>query len=83
MACGVPVVASELGALQSLRLDELGCGAFVPAGDVDALRGVIRSVVADPEVLCRWRSRLPAPMSVRDHATAVEGVYRRVLGVEA
>jgi glycosyltransferase involved in cell wall biosynthesis/GT2 family glycosyltransferase len=79
MACGVPVLASELGALAGLRLGELGCGAFFPPEDSKTLRALIEAILADPGLLARWRSNLPMPTSVAEHARAVDRVYRQIV----
>jgi glycosyltransferase involved in cell wall biosynthesis len=46
MAAGLPVVASEVGAVAELLG---GCGELVPAGDADALADALRGLAADPE----------------------------------
>lgn len=45
MACGVPVVASETGALPDVVGD---AGVLVPPGDAKALREALRSLLEDP-----------------------------------
>jgi glycosyltransferase involved in cell wall biosynthesis len=80
MAAGVPVIASRLGALAELGLDD-GCGATFAPGDHDALRNLILEVAADRSILERWRRHLTVPTTVEAHAAAVEDVYRQVLGI--
>jgi glycogen synthase len=48
MAAGVPVVASDVGALPEV-LDAPHAGVVVPAGDADALASAIASLLEDPE----------------------------------
>ncbi|HEY2325365.1 MAG TPA: glycosyltransferase, partial [Thermoanaerobaculia bacterium] len=74
MACGVPVIASEGGALS-----EMPCGEFFPAGDVAALRAIIQRIIADPAIVDRWAAELPRPKSADEHAEEIEQVYRSVL----
>ncbi|MGN6186654.1 MAG: glycosyltransferase [Thermoanaerobaculia bacterium] len=74
MVCGVPVIASEGGALS-----EMQAGAFVPPNDVDALRNVMRRVVDDPSILDRWREELPVPKRSDEHAREIAKVYESVV----
>jgi len=74
MARGIPVIASEGGALS-----EMPCGEFFPAGEVAALRTIIQRVVADPSLVDRWEAELPRPKSADEHAEEIEQVYRSVL----
>lgn len=46
MAAGLPVVASDVGAVGELLG---GCGELVPPGDADALAAALRRLAADPE----------------------------------
>ena len=78
MAAGVPVLASRLGALEEVGLDE-GYGATFAPGDASELRGWIDRIVGDPAILDGWRSRLPEPTTVEAHAAAIDDVYRQVL----
>lgn len=47
MACGLPVVASAVGALADAVVDQV-TGRLVPPGDVPALALALRELVADP-----------------------------------
>jgi glycosyltransferase involved in cell wall biosynthesis/GT2 family glycosyltransferase len=78
MACGVPVIATSGGALSEM-FEPGSCGEFFPPGDAGALRAILERVVRDPTIVDAWRSRLPVPRSVSEHAAEVEGVYRSVL----
>lgn len=77
MARGVPVVASDDGALAELP-DE--AGARFPSGDVEALAWVLSRLVESPEVIDRWRRHLPPVKTTEEHALEIEEVYRSVLG---
>ena len=53
MACGVPVVATDGGALPEVVGD---AGLVVPAKDAKALAGAMGRLLADPELRDTWRS---------------------------
>jgi glycosyltransferase involved in cell wall biosynthesis len=74
MARGVPVIASEGGALS-----EMASGELFPAGDAAALRAIIERIVADPSIVDRWAAEVPRPKSADEHAEEIEGVYQSVL----
>jgi glycosyltransferase involved in cell wall biosynthesis len=76
MACGVPVLASRLGALAE-GLAETGT-LFTP-GSVAELRSWIERLIAEPEIVDRWRRELPPVQSLDAHAEAIEAVYAEVL----
>jgi GT2 family glycosyltransferase/glycosyltransferase involved in cell wall biosynthesis len=78
MASGVPVIASEGGALSEMFAPGT-CGELFPAGDAAALRAIIRRVIDDPAIIARWAARLPQPKSDDAHAEEIERVYRSVL----
>ncbi|HEV7240139.1 MAG TPA: glycosyltransferase, partial [Thermoanaerobaculia bacterium] len=78
MVCGVPVIATEGGALSEMFAPGV-CGEFFPAGDVDALRRILRRIVDEPAILDRWSAQLPKPKSTDVHAAEIERVYESVL----
>jgi glycosyltransferase involved in cell wall biosynthesis/GT2 family glycosyltransferase len=78
MACGVPVIAANDGALTEL-FDKSAGGELFPNGDAAALEAILRRVVARPELLDVWAAAIPRPKSVDEHAEELEGVYERVL----
>jgi glycosyltransferase involved in cell wall biosynthesis len=47
MACSVPIVATRVPGIEELVVD--GCGALVPAGDVQALADALERTLRDPE----------------------------------
>lgn len=53
MACGTPVVCSDIPALREVAGE---AALFVPPGDADALAAAIRRLLADPETAGRLRS---------------------------
>jgi len=78
MVCGVPVLASRLGALTEIHAGR-DCGALFTPGSVAELRGWIDRLIADPSIVDRWRQALPPVTSLADHAEAIEAVYAQVL----
>ena len=80
MACGVPVVATDGGALPEIVAD---AGVTVPRGDAGALAAALRSLLADParrEALgVAGRRRIVDNFSWSVCASAMVAYYRRVL----
>lgn len=75
---GVPVLASDRGALQELFLDG-EAGALFPPEDPAALRGWIERLIADPGQLDRWAAAIRPVKGFDVHAEEIEEVYERVL----
>lgn len=78
MTCGVPVIASEGGALSEMFAPG-ECGDFFPAGDAAALHRILRRIVEDPGIIDRWSARIPLPKRDDVHAVEIERVYDAVL----
>ncbi|HEY2825548.1 MAG TPA: glycosyltransferase, partial [Gemmatimonadales bacterium] len=81
LACGVPVVASNVGGLPEV-VDE-SCGALVPVGDVDALAGKSIELLRDAK---RWDGARKAAVD-RARTFAAESIvpqyeqlYQQVVG---
>lgn len=53
MACQVPLIGTTVGVMPDLLDSEALC----PAGDVDALAGLIRTVAGNPDLTARLRTR--------------------------
>ena len=49
MACGVPVVASDIGAIPEMLGRDGAAGLLVPPGDLDALVAAVGALLHDPE----------------------------------
>ncbi len=84
MACGVPVVATRVGAFEEIVTPETG--ALVPSGDVAALAAAIAPYLDDAE---RRRAagaaaleRVRTHFRIEDEAAALVAVYRRLLAGE-
>jgi glycosyltransferase involved in cell wall biosynthesis len=56
MACGTPIVATEVGGVASL-LDGGGAGLLVPRNDLEAMVNTIDRIIGDPELRDRLVSR--------------------------
>jgi glycosyltransferase involved in cell wall biosynthesis len=64
-ATGLPIVSTDVGAIREIvRPDETG--TLVPPGDIDALVGALRQLVADPELRRRY-GQASGELANRDH----------------
>lgn len=84
MACNLPVVASDGGALPEI----VGkAGLLVPKGDAEALATAIDKLLREPELRARLgeagRERIHRHFSWRVTAAGMLAFYRRVLNVRA
>ncbi|HET7389134.1 MAG TPA: glycosyltransferase [Nocardioidaceae bacterium] len=77
-ACGVPVVASQLGGLPELVSD--GCGALVAPDDADDLADRLEALLGDPHrahaMGAAARSLVLRRHSPQAHLDALAGIYR-------
>jgi glycosyltransferase involved in cell wall biosynthesis/GT2 family glycosyltransferase len=80
MLHGVPVLASDRGALSDLPA---AGGAHFDPEDPAALRGWVERLTADPALVERWVRELPAVKSVEAHAEEIEEVYDRLVAQRA
>jgi GT2 family glycosyltransferase len=55
-----------------------GAGALFEPGDPADLRRWIDRLIADPDLLARWRRRLPPVKGADEHAEEIEEVYRGI-----
>ncbi|MEM1272184.1 MAG: glycosyltransferase family 4 protein [Pseudomonadota bacterium] len=82
MACGLPVVATRVGAFEEIVLDD-ETGRLVPADDVDALTGAIGSYLDDADTRASHgvaaRARAASQFRIEDEAAALNAVYRKLL----
>ena len=77
-ACGMPVIAAELGGIPDLvRHGENGL--LFRGNDRAALCETLTGVLREPEQLVRLRAGVRAPMNVPEHAARVERVYMESL----
>lgn len=78
VACGVPVLASEIGGIPDLVTDNVNA-LLVRAGDPAALAARLREVAKDPTIITRLRENLasnpPRLNSMEAHAIEMETLY--------
>jgi GT2 family glycosyltransferase len=75
---GVAVLASRRGALTELFAPGEG-GVFFDPEVPGELAGWIARLVAEPDILAQWASRMPAVKGAEEHAEEIERVYGRLL----
>jgi len=81
---GLPVLASDRGALSELFAEGQEAGAFFDPDNLDlddphALRGWIERLIADPGQLDRWAAAILPVKGFDVHFEEIEAVYERVL----
>jgi len=77
-AMGVPVVASDIGALAN-RVKPNVDGLLTPSGNVAAMRQTLQRFLAEPNLLTELRQGIQPVQSVEEHAVDIEDVYKSVL----
>lgn len=80
---GVPVLASDRGALPEIFEGTEDYGALFNPEDPASLRAWIERLIADPEQLDRWAAALPPVKGMDQHAEEIEEVYEKVLAKRA
>lgn len=82
MACGVPVVATRVGAFEELVVDGR-TGALIPPEDVAAMADAVRGYLENPaECLLQGeaaRAHAVANFDIAGEAAAITAVYRQLL----
>jgi glycosyltransferase involved in cell wall biosynthesis len=76
-AVGVPVIASDLGALRDRVRHEID-GLRFPAGNWQALRDTLLRLLEEPSLLTRLRTNIQMNDTTRNQVNAIEAVYQRV-----
>ncbi len=77
-AAGLPVIASNLGALAEAVRDGRD-GLLVPAGDAQAWRAALRRLADEPGLLSYLRSNVRPPLSLAEHVDRIEQLYQQVV----
>jgi len=83
MACGVPVVATDIGGVREI-LDDGVEGLVIPAGDAGALEGALRRTLQDPELrkgMARAGRTRARAFSMERMIERTEGVYGHLCGL--
>jgi mannosyltransferase len=84
MACGVPVIATRVGAFEELVVDDV-TGRLIPPDDLPAMIVATGAALADRTTLARWaaacRPHVTANFRIEDEAAALITIYRRLLTV--
>jgi mannosyltransferase len=82
MACGVPVIATRVGAFDEIVKDS-ETGLLTDAGDVTALAAAINRLLGDAALRARMstasRARAETAFRIEDEAAALVNVYRGLL----
>ena len=82
MACGVPVIASRVGAYETLVRDGV-TGSLVPRDDARALAAALDRWISDDAARCAAgtaaRAHVEACHAIEGEARAIVAVYRRLL----
>jgi len=83
MACGVPVVASNVGGLPEVVLDG-ETGFLAPVGDVEAMAKRVRRLLSDGDLHARMsraaRDRAEAQFQLEPAVARYQAAYRRIIG---
>lgn len=77
-AAGVPVVASDHGAL-SEKVRHGVDGLLFPPGDVVALRQALQRLVDEPDLLPHLRRNIPPVVQMQDHVAELESIYHSAI----
>lgn len=82
MACGVPVVATRVGAFEEQVVDG-ATGLLTPPDDAPAMVAALRRALSDPARLARWgmaaRGHVVANFRIEDEAARLNALYRELL----
>jgi glycosyltransferase involved in cell wall biosynthesis len=79
LAAGVPVLASDLGAMAGAVTDGV-TGRLAPPGDVTAWAKALAEWAADPTVLTRLAAAIRPPLTVAAHVAQLLTVYAKAAG---
>lgn len=77
-AAGVPVIASQIGALaEKVRHGENGL--LFPPGETEALRKLLDSLIEHPAQIKDFGAHVPEPVTVQRHVDALVGFYQALV----
>ena len=83
LAAGLPVLASERGALAELFAGGDPCGGHFDPDRPAELRRWLERLVADPSQIAVWRRHAPRVPTLAQHAAALAPIYAQVLDAAA
>ncbi len=82
MSCGVPVVATRVGAFEELVADGR-TGTLIAPGDVEAMAAAAQRLLSDDTTRAEWsraaRAHVLEGFRIEDEAAALIAIYRRLL----
>ena len=82
MACGVPVIATTVGAFDELVV-EGETGRLIPPDDAERMRAAVDATLASPATLQQWsaaaRRHVVNGFRIEDEAAALNALYRELL----
>ena len=82
MACGVPVIATRVGAFEELIVDEK-TGRLIPCDDITAMSNALNDALSNPATLTRWstaaRAHVALHFTLEKEADALIGIYEALL----
>ncbi len=82
MACGVPVIATTVGAFDELVV-EGKTGRLISPGDTGRMRAAVDAAIASPSTLQQWstaaRRHVEEGFRIKDEAASLNALYRELL----
>ncbi len=79
-ALGIPVIASNLGALAE-KVEDGRTGRLFAPGDAAALAALLMELNANPGVLAGWRRQIRPPPAMPDHAAELADIYTQFIEI--
>jgi glycosyltransferase involved in cell wall biosynthesis len=76
-AAGIPIVASNLGALAEKVIHGKN-GVLVPPGDIDAWTEALKHLTNETALVEYLRQNVPAAMTIQEHTSQIEAIYNRL-----
>ena len=82
MACGVPVIATSVGAFGQVVVDEK-TGCLIPPGNTERMCAAVAAALASPNMVRRWsaatRRHVENGFRIEDEAATLNTLYRSLL----
>lgn len=77
-AAGVPIVASQIGALQE-RVEEGVNGRFFPPGNSAALHDILAEFLTAKDALEKLRAGIKPVYTMKEHLREIESIYTQII----